>query len=164
MTTVDTKSAPRRDLDFQDMEAVLADLDRLEAAERAGTLIQNGNWTLGQNAAHLGDFIEQSYDGFRFKAPVVLRLLFTALKPVILGRPFPSGVKLRGQLQTLLPQDGVTTEEGLGLLREQIGRIQQGEQITRPSPLFGKLRHEQWVMLHRNHANLHLSYLDPGGA
>lgn len=164
MTTVDTKSAPRRDLDFQDMQAVLADLDSLEAAERAGTLIQNGNWTLGQNAAHLGDFIEQSYDGFRFKAPIVIRLLFTGFKPLFLGRPFPSGIKLRGSSQTLVPQDGVTTEEGLGLLREQIGRIKKGEQITQLSPLFGKLSHEQWVMLHRLHANLHLSFLDPGDA
>ena len=164
MTTVNTKAAPRRDLDFQDLQAILADLDRLEAAEQAGTLVQHGNWTLGQNAAHLGDFIQQSFDGFRFKAPIVIKLLFTGLKPVFLGRPFPSGIKLRGSSQTLLPQDTVSTEEGLELLRKQIGRIQNGEQMTQPSPLFGKLRHEQWVLLHRLHANLHLSFLDPGDA
>jgi len=159
---INTKTAQRRPLDFQDLSAVLADLDDLEAAEAAGTLTRHGNWSLGQNAGHIAALIEQSLDGFRFKAPLTVRVIFTAGKKFFLGRPFPSGIQLQGPSRMLLPEGEVSTAEGCGALRTQIGRVLSGERMTQRSPIFGKLTHEQWVGLHCRHANLHLSFLDPG--
>jgi hypothetical protein len=162
MAPINTKDAPRRDLQFADLNAILADLDRLESAENAGTLIQNGNWSLGQNAFHIADIIEQSLDGFRFSAPLPIRVAFRIMRPFMMGRPFPAGIALKGNSLTLIPDPAITTEQGLAKLRTQIQRIIGGERMTLASPIFGKLSHEQWVTLHCKHADLHLSFLDPG--
>lgn len=164
MPQINTKEAPRRELYFQDLNAVLADLDRLEAAEGAGTLVQNGNWSLGMAASHVADIVEQSLDGFRFTAPLPIRVLMRVLKPFVLGRPFPAGLKLTGSSRSIIPEKGITTEQGCGALRKQIRRVLDGERMTLKSPVFGRLSHEQWVRLHCDHAGLHLSFLDPGRA
>ena len=164
MSAVNTKDAPRREVQFQDLNAILPDLDRLEAAERAGTLVRHGNWTLGQTTHHIADVLEQSIDGFRFSAPLPQRVLFRLLRPLILGRPFPAGIKLSGSALTLIPDASITMEQGLAELRAQILRVQEGQRITIPSPIFGRLSHEKWVRLHCRHAELHLSFLDPGNA
>ena len=164
MSAVDTKKATRRNIRFEDCSSILADLDRLESAEKAGTLTRHGNWTLGQITHHLADLIEQSIDGFRFSAPAPIRMIFRLLRPMILGRPFPTGIKLKGQSATLLPAPDITSEQGLAALRTQIQRLEEGAEMNEPSPLFGRLTHAQWMDLHRRHAELHLGFLDPGEA
>jgi len=159
---INTKKAPRRKLQFADLSAILADLDRLEAAEASGRLVRNGNWTLGQNTHHVADLIGQSIDGFRFSAPWPLRVIFRILRPLMLGKPIPAGIGLKGQSLTLIPDEEISASQGLGELRDQIKRITGGERMTQPSPIFGKLSHEQWVSMHCRHAELHLSFLDPG--
>ncbi|MCB9847896.1 MAG: DUF1569 domain-containing protein [Phycisphaeraceae bacterium] len=159
---VNTKTASRREVRYQGFDDILKDLDRLEAADREGVLIRHGNWTLGQNTHHLADTMEQSLDGFRFTSPLPLRVLFRILRPMVLSRPFPKGIKLTGSAATLIPDTSITSEQGLGELRRQIQRVQDGERFTQASPIFGKLSHEQWVNLHLKHAELHLGFLDPG--
>ena len=164
MPEVKTKTAPRRDIQFSDLGSILNDLERLEAADKTGSLVQNGNWTLGQISHHLADLIEQSLDGFRFKAPALIRILFTLLRPVLFKRPIPAGIALRGKSRVLIPDSGISSEQGLGQLRAQIKRLQDGAQMTHPSPIFGRLDQDQWMGLHLRHAALHLSFLDPGQA
>ena len=164
MPEVKTKTAPRRDIQFSDLGAILNDLDRLEAAEKAGSMVQNGNWSLGQISDHVAGLIEQSLDGFRFKAPVPIRILFTTLRPILFKRPIPAGIALRGQSRMLIPESGISSEQGLGELRSQIKRLQDGAKMTHPSPIFGRLDQDQWTGLHLRHAALHLSFLDPGEA
>lgn len=56
---VDTKKvAGRRMLRFESLDQVIADVDRLVEAERAGRLTRLGNWTLGQTLGHLAAWAE----------------------------------------------------------------------------------------------------------
>ncbi len=62
--TVNTKTAERRDVSFRTLEDLVADLDRVEAAHRAGTLTHTGNWTPGQVIQHCAIFMRCAMDGF----------------------------------------------------------------------------------------------------
>lgn len=164
MTEINTKQASRREVHFQDLNSILPDLARLEAAERAGSLVRHGNWTLGQITHHIADMMEQSIDGFRFSAPTPVRVIFSLLRPVILRKPFPAGIALKGESATLIPGASITMEHGLAEFRAQILRVHEGQRITVPSPIFGRLSHDQWARLHCRHAELHLSFLEPEGS
>jgi hypothetical protein len=50
---INTPRAQRRALHFDTLGDVLRDVDRIVAAERAGTLRRTGNWTVGQTLGHL---------------------------------------------------------------------------------------------------------------
>ena len=76
----------------------------------------------------------------------------------------PRGIKLKGDVRVILPSDTMDFDTGLAALRREIGRIRAGERFTHPSPLFGKLTHDQWVGLHCNHAAMHLGFLTYPGA
>ena len=45
----------------------------------------------------------------------------------------------------------------LGAAIERAG----SQRMKHPSPVLGKLSHEQWEQLHCRHAELHLSFLHP---
>lgn len=157
------KVTGRRDLSFETLDDVLADLDRLEEAHAAGTLKMLGNWSAGQIFEHTATLFDFSVDGFSFKAPLFIRLMSPILKNKLFGpMPIPAGLQLRGGSAVMIPDDVVTFEDGLTHLRRSIGRITAGERMTQPSPVFGRMTHGQWVTLHLKHCALHLSFLVPG--
>ncbi len=158
---VNTRRASRRDLDFDDLDDLPRELDRIEAAAAAGTLTTTGNWTPGQNLEHCAIFMRFAIDGFPFRAPFWIRWpsqIFVKWLVVRGGSP-PAGIALRGNLAALRPGDATSFAEGLAELRLQIGRIRAGERFTAPSPLFGRLTHEQWTRIQLGHCTLHLSFL-----
>ncbi|MFI4882205.1 MAG: DUF1569 domain-containing protein [Phycisphaerales bacterium JB064] len=164
-TPVDTKTATRRDLRFASFDEVAADLDRLEAAMNTGTLAATGNWTPGQVFDHLAKFLQFAYDGFPSKAPPPVRWIARMMlkkKAANSEDPIPSGFKLPKQASALLPREDMSDQQGLEYLRSQVARVQNGEKMTQPSPLLGRLTPEEWVTLQRKHMALHLSFLDPG--
>src|SRR5438105_1697591 len=63
------KVAGRRPLRFESIDQVMAEVDRLVEAERAGRLGRLGNWTLGQTLGHLATWTEYAYTGAPLKAP-----------------------------------------------------------------------------------------------
>lgn len=162
---VDTRTAPRRALSFETLAALSSELDRLEAAHRAGTLRSTGNWTPGEILDHLARAIRPSFDGFDFAVALPIRLLGSlVMKRRFLGRGFPRGFRMSPKMSAAFgPRPGVSFEHGLGALREQLRRIERGERMSHPSPGLGSLTHEEWVRLHLRHAELHLAYLNPGG-
>ena len=161
---IDTKNAPRRQLDFRTLADISAELDRLEAAHREHGLKQTGNWTPGQNLDHLARFMQRTFDGFESLAPApfraVMRLVFFKAFTAP-GKPIPAGYKLPKQAAPLLPPPEVSTEQGLSNLRAQIARAARGERMTQKSPLIGPLTHEQWETVHAKHAALHLGFIAP---
>jgi len=158
---IDTKRASRRTLQLANVAAINRELDELAAAHDQGALRVLGNWTAGQIMQHVGDLIRYSYDGFPFTAPLPIRLFGRLIKKSAMGeKPIPAGLKLRGESAALLPPEGVTFENGLAALRAQLARIDAGEQMTQPSPIFGPMTHAQWLSLHHKHAALHLSFLN----
>ena len=167
MTTaqaVNTKTAPHRALAFATIDDLDAELSRLDNAHAEGTLETTGNWSPGQIFEHLGSFWKMAFDGFGFKAPLVLRLMVRPFKSkLITGQP-PRGFKLRGGIKVIEPGDDTGFDDGLALLRRQIERVRAGEKMTHASPLFGRLTHEQWLALHLNHCAMHLGFTRYPGA
>lgn len=163
---VNTKTAPRRNLRYASFEEIAADLDRLEAALDAGTLTHTGNWTPGQVFEHTGKFLGFALDGFTTSAPAPVRwisILLFKKKATQTDDPIPAGFKLPKAASVMLPRDDVGDREGLDLLRTNVDRVRSGEKMIHPSPIFGKLTHEEWLIIQRKHVALHLSFLHPDG-
>ena len=63
---IDTgKVQDRRKLRYQSIDELLADMDRIAAADKAGKLRCTGNWTAGQAMGHLAAWINYSYEGYQ---------------------------------------------------------------------------------------------------
>jgi hypothetical protein len=135
---------------------------RLRDAKQAGRLGAAGNWSLDQCCQHLGRWIAFSFDGFPFRYPWPYRflgrmvrlvswrwLVSLALRPGFLNPP---------SVQAIEPDLVVAEGEGVEYLLRQLERIDRGEQMLQPSPVEGRITHEQWCYFHLRHAELHLSF------
>jgi hypothetical protein len=134
---------PRTYTSFEDIRA---ELDRFEQAHAAGTLRTTGNWSAGQILEHCGEPIGLSIDGWVNEAgepivfPFFLRLLGSLIfKPTLGKLKARPGIKLPKNASRLLPQPERTFEDGMQIFRKQMARLESGEQMTKPSPLLGKM-------------------------
>lgn len=159
-TSVDTRTAPRRNLSFATLADALADARRCAAADRAGTLRRTGNWTLGQILGHLAWWIDGAFDGYPMRPPWFVRLLGPLLKRMLLRRGGKPGMRLPGVPAGTHGTDLFSTDEGLARFERAVARLEAGPP-SRPNPVFGKLTHDEWQALHRGHAELHLSFVEP---
>jgi hypothetical protein len=158
---VDTaKVAGRRILRFESIDQVMAEVDRLVEAERAGRLRRLGNWTLGQILGHLAAWAEYGYTGWPFRVPFFIKWILWLRKRQFLYGPMPAGVKLPGVAGGTFATDPMSLDEGLAHFRRAMGRL-QAEAPTVPTPTFGRLRHEESIALNLRHAELHLGFLIP---
>jgi hypothetical protein len=158
---VDTgKVADRRTLRFESIDQVMAEVDRLAEAERAGRLRRLGNWTLGQTLAHLAAWAEHGYTGSPLKVPFFIRWILRLRKRKFLYGPMRAGVKIPGVEGGTLATDAVPLDEGLGRFHRVLERLKV-EAPTAPSPVFGPLTHEESIALNLRHAELHLGFLIP---
>jgi uncharacterized protein DUF1569 len=160
--TINTKTAPTRTLTFDSTQDLCAELDRLETAHNAGTLTTTGNWSPGQIFDHCARVPMMALDGATFKAPLIIRLLFKfpPLKKKMLSIRMPRGIKLRGSSAiALTPDPSLSFEQGLQTLRQQLQRIKDGDLMTLPSPVFGKMTHSQWLSLNQKHCAMHFGFM-----
>jgi hypothetical protein len=152
---VDTKKvAGRRVLRFESLDAIAADVEMLARGREVRSL---GNWTAGQNLAHVALMMTRSIDGFPARMPwyvrVPVRLL---LKGKLLKGPMPPGFKAPASAG--IAPEAVSWEEGLRRIRGALARL-KAEKQRAASPFLGKLSVEEWDRLHCRHAELHLSFL-----
>jgi hypothetical protein len=154
------KVAGRRALRFESIDQVMAEVDRLAGAERAGRLRRLGNWTLGQTLGHLAAWAEYGYTGSPLKVPFFIRWVLRLRKRKFLYGPMRAGVKIPGVEGGTLATDPVSLDEGLGRFRRVLGRL-KAEAPTAPSPVFGLLTHEESIAMNLRHAELHLGFLIP---
>ncbi len=146
--------------DYQSLEDLAAEVDRIEAAYKAGTLQTTGGWSAGQIMQHTAKLMGFSIDGFEASAPLVIRILGTLVFKPLLGRShMKPGIKLPASARSLLPADEVSTDDGIQAMRTVLGRIENGERMTHKSPVLGKMTHDQWVLLHLDHCRLHFGFL-----
>lgn len=146
---------------FRSIDELKAELDTIENAHEAGTLSTAGGWTVGQNLSHCATFMNNSFDGFTMLAPWPLRVVCSLLLKPMITKPtaqMKPGIKLPKKAKELLPEDEVSVELGLEQMRQQVARIESGEQILRDSPLLGKMTHEQWIAVHLNHCRMHYGF------
>ncbi len=158
---IDTKTVQRRDITLTSLADISADLDKIEAAHQAGTLKTTGNWSAGQILEHISILMECAIDGFPSQMPAPMRWMAILLfkKKALSGEKMPAGFKLPKGASFLFPSETTTTDAGIARLRKALARIEAGERFTHPSPVFGKLSHDQWCTLQAGHATLHLSFI-----
>ena len=162
MTTVNTKVADRRRLRFSTVDELLADVDRLVAAEKAGSLRRTGNWTAGQVFGHLATWTNFAYEGYPFRPPWFIRWILRKKKAAYLRDGMPAGVRIPKVPNGTFGTELMGTEEGAKRLRGALLRLKSGEPPKFDSPAFGKLNHEERIAMNLRHAELHLSFLHPG--
>ncbi|MGH7244124.1 MAG: DUF1569 domain-containing protein [Phycisphaerales bacterium] len=165
MTTVNTKKVRvcpdgARELHFADLDAVLIEIDRIAAADRAGRVKQVGNWSAGQIFAHLATWIDYSYDGFppKLNPPWIIKFILKFQKNRFINKSMPRGVRIPGIDNGTLGTEFATLDEGERRLRHSIERLKR-ERPTQKSVLFGEMTHDEWIKGTLRHAELHMSYL-----
>ncbi len=160
-TAVDTgKVIGRRTVRFESIDEVLAEVDRLAEAERAGRLRRLGNWTLGQALGHLATWAEYGYTGAPLKAPFFIRWILRLRKRKFLYGPMRAGVKIPGVEGGTLATEPKPLEDGLAQYRKVMERL-KAEPPTAPNVIFGRLTHDESIALNLRHAELHLGFLVP---
>lgn len=157
---IDTRNlAGRRVLRFETIGQVLAELERLEAAEGAGRLKVLGNWSGGKNLGHLAAWVDYSYEGVPFTTPWFVKLMMKPMKKKFLWKPMGAGMRIPKLAEGTAGLEEMTFAEGARRVRERFGRLDR-EMPTMKHALFGKLTHEEWRAAHLRHAELHLSFMD----
>ena len=158
----DSKGRQRRKLRLNSIDEALAEAERLAAAERGGRLKQLGNWTLGQVLGHLATWAEFAFEGYPsvVQAPLPVRVILRLLRNRILNKGMMAGVRIGKVPEGTLGTEPVAIDEGLRRYRAAMQRLRS----TSPSminPAFGRLTHEQWILLNLRHSELHMSFLLP---
>lgn len=156
--TVNTKTAAgRRDVHYDNLDALLADAERL--AQSKVRLV--GNWSLAKIFGHLARAIDFSIDGFPFKVNPVMRFMAKLLmKKKFLTKPLPSGFQIPDKNRKDLIPDDDETEKGLAELRAAIER-QKSDSNRVMHAFLGNLTNEQWEQFHCRHAEMHMSFAVP---
>ena len=153
----------RRTLRFNSTAELLADIDRIVAADKSGKLRCTGNWTAGQAMGHIAAWINYSYDGYPMGPPPwIIRVILGFLKKKYLRQGMPAGVEIPKVKGGTFATESLSTEEGAARLRKALARLASGESAKFPSPAWGEMPVEERIALNLRHAELHLSFIHPG--
>jgi hypothetical protein len=155
------KVQDRRHLRFAVIEDLLADIDRLVAADKAGKLRRTGNWTAGQAMGHIATWINYAYEGYPFKVPWFVKVFLRIKKGKYLRDGLSAGVRIPNVEGGTYGTEVLSTAEGTARLRQAVARLQRGELAKYESPAWGPMSQEARVQLNLRHAELHLSFQHP---
>ncbi|MHC4427929.1 MAG: DUF1569 domain-containing protein [Planctomycetota bacterium] len=148
----------RRRLHFDSIQDLVDDVLQLDGTQVTTT----GNWSAPQIVQHVAKLINFSIDGFPAKAPLMIRLAGRLMRNRSLAKTLPAGFRLPTKFTFLEPDADVEWDDAVTYLRETIGRL-QNERMDAPSPVLGKMTHEEWERLHCRHAEMHFSFIHPTG-
>jgi hypothetical protein len=161
MATIDTAQVQdHRRLQFDTVNVLRAEIDRIVAAERAGTLRRTGNWTAGQAFGHLAAWINFAYEGYPMRVPWFIRPFIRRKLRQYLAGGMDAGVRIPRVEGGTYATEVLPTEEGAARLRAALDRMER-ELARYDSPAFGKLPEELRIKLNLRHAELHLGFLHP---
>ncbi len=160
----DTRKAFRRELSFDMLADLDAELDKIRAAHHAGTLRVSGNWTPGQILGHLAKWVGWYLDdSFPFTAPGFITIAGKLFRKQIISKPFKPGLSFKPKTGDLGGDPEYSFEEGWDRLQAQLDRVRAGETLACDTPLVGKVTHEEGTRIQLNHCALHLSFLHYDG-
>jgi hypothetical protein len=155
---VDTgKVEGRRQLSFNSLDEILADVERLNQ----GPVKNLGNWSSGQVLKHVTIVMTASLDGFHHTAPWFVRLIGKLVKKKMLTKPMSAGFTLPSNAAAEMVPGPIEWADAVRQFRDVVRRL-QSEEKRMPSSFLGKLTREEWDRLHCRHSELHLSFLVPG--
>jgi hypothetical protein len=152
------QGSQRRNLHFDSIDQIMADVDQLADAQKQGKLRSLGNWTAGQNLGHLASWIDYSYDGVPFKVPFIARIVMRPFKKAFLYKPMKPGSRIPKLPGGTAGIDVIPFDDGLARFRKNLARLKSGPPKI-PHALFGPFTHDEWIAQHLRHAELHLSFL-----
>ncbi len=158
---VKTQTTPdHRTLRFRTLDDCTAEVQRILAADREGTLRARGNWTPGQVMSHVAAWIEYGYDGFPIRRPpFFVRWILRFRLRKMLREGMPRGVRIPGVEEGTTGMEKMATAAAATRLLAALERLRQGEEAKHDSPAFGPMSHEDRIELNLRHAELHLGFL-----
>lgn len=150
----------RRKLRYNGIDDLLADIDKIVAADKAGKLRRTGNWTAGQAMGHLASWIGFAWEGYPLKPPPwPIRFLIGLKRKRYVQEAMDAGVHIPGVANGTAATDAISTEVGAQRLRQALMRLKAREAPKFHSPAFGEMEYDDRVGLNLRHAELHLSFL-----
>lgn len=143
----------RRELAFDSLDDVMADVDRL--LDGHATL---GQWSLGQILWHLATAIRLSIEGIDEEPPdpVPQRTARIVRLRMFRSDRFPEGAEV--PLAALSPPPGLDARTEAEALREAIARFVAAPGPLAAHPLLGEMTKEEWEHFHRIHCGHHLGF------
>jgi hypothetical protein len=146
----------QRQLQFKDFAEVRAEVARLQH----GGYQKLGQWDLAQVCDHLTYFIQGSLDGYTFRVPWLLKVLFGrfVLRRILRKRRMKVGIPTP---QKPLPPAGGDEAAAVERLKQMLDRLEAHQGELHSSPFFGYLTPQQWRDLHLIHCAHHLGFLTP---
>jgi hypothetical protein len=145
----------RRPVRYVELGDIRADAERMAQVERLRT---TGNWAPAQILQHVADGIHHSIDGYGMQGPEEIRRSPMMRRDEILTDGIPVGFHLPTNMQHFMPSPNVTLDEAVAALGEAIART-VCERMRADHPFLGSLSHEQYVLFHCRHAELHFSFV-----
>jgi hypothetical protein len=146
----------RRQLDFQAIDEIVADVDHLLKGHRTV-----GRWSLAQILNHCGSAGRWCIDGFPVKtAPWVVRTFLGpfARRSMLVRRRIPEGFPLPRRYQPL-PDLDLSAEAAS--FRAALERVKGHEGTFAAHPFAGTMTRDEWVQYHCVHCAHHLSFAVP---
>ncbi|MEM1165294.1 MAG: DUF1569 domain-containing protein [Planctomycetota bacterium] len=162
---VDTKTVEdRRTLHFTTLADILADAEAFAATGEPRT---SGNWSVGEVVDHVRMIMTYSREGFPdMGIPAPLRW-FTILfmKKRTLAKGFDAGFKFpTAKIAAAFTPERVSLDVAMTRLRREVELSSVPGAMSQPSPLVGRLTHDEWQALQCRHAELHFSFVFPATA
>lgn len=159
---IDTgKVTDRRKLWYKSIDELLADVERIEAADKSGTLRRTGNWTAGQTFGHLASWLNYAYDGYPTRPPWFIRAILRLMKKKTLRDGMRAGVRIPGAPEGTFGTQAMSIDDGAKKLRDALVRLKSGEPAKFDSPAWGPMPLDERIAINLRHAELHLSFLHP---
>jgi hypothetical protein len=146
----------RRTLDFERIDQVMPDVDRLLDGHSTA-----GRWTLGQICDHLARGITLTLRKPRGDAttPEPTPAQEVNRRHLFRARSFPEGVALPSRL--LEPTADLDSRAAAEALRSALDRLASHDDPFPAHPLLGPLTRDEWVDFHCIHCAHHLSFVVP---
>lgn len=162
MSVIDTRAVTdRRAVRLATMDDFSAEVRRIAAAERAGSVRRTGNWTVAQVFNHLAAWMEYPFDGYPGKGPPwFVRILGRLMKKRVFKSPLRPGCRLPGVPGGTHGIEDGPLDQAEARLLAAIDRLER-HPPTAPNPVFGPLTHDEWKKINLGHGKLHLSFLHP---
>ena len=154
-----TDSAERRELSFQNLDEVLAEVERLAAGEVRTT----GNHTFGQILNHLA--LSHDVAAGRLQAPpppFFMKLLMPLMKRMVINsKPLKPGIKLPAKGEAFFwPDNDFDVSSAVEYFKQSVDYYKSNGPLEK-HPFFGNISKAECDELNCRHAALHLSFVHP---
>ena len=156
------KPVPARSVEYSSLDALLEDVEGL----LANGYTAQGNWSLGQAADHVAEWMRYPMDGFP-TPPFFIRMIFSLMKITGATKKMANRILTEG-FRPGMPTDpktvadaSVSDADGVAKLKRVVEQLQNHSGSFHPSPLFGPMGRAEAEKVALLHAAHHFRFLAP---